>query len=122
MTLDGLTGSHDVFVYKSLDDFVSYIRNEELISILAEANIGTDNDMAITALNAVRQANNLDDYAGGTSDAEVFQELMLQRRYSLFGEGHRWVDMRRWGLLGDLPIDRAGDDVWEQMPRPISEG
>jgi hypothetical protein len=122
LTLDGLTGSHDVFVYKSLDDFVSYIRNEELILILAEANIGTDNDMVITALNAVRQANNLDDYAGGTSDAEVFQELMLQRRYSLFGEGHRWVDMRRWGLLGDLPIDRAGDDVWEQMPRPISEG
>ena len=34
---------------------------------------------------------------------------------------HRWVDMRRYGRLGQLPIDRAGDDVWEQMPRPVTE-
>ena len=121
LSLDGLTGSHDAFIYKSMDDFVPYIQNEELILIFAEANIGTDNSAAIGAIDANRQANNLDAYSGGNTDAEVFAELIFQRRYSLFGEGHRWVDMRRWGLLDDLPIDRSGDDVWEQFPRPISE-
>ena len=121
LSLDGLTGSHDAFIYKSMDDFVPYIQNEELILIFAEANIGTDNSAAIGAIDVIRQANNLGAYSGGDTDAEVFAELMFQRRYSLFGEGHRWVDMRRWGLLGDLPIDRSGDDVWEQFPRPISE-
>ncbi|WP_432766785.1 RagB/SusD family nutrient uptake outer membrane protein [Phycicoccus elongatus] len=38
-------------------------------------------------------------------------EIVKQRRYSLFGEGHRWIDMRRWGRLNQLPIDRPGDDV-----------
>lgn len=121
-TSDGLTGTHDAYVYQSLTDFVHYVRNEELILIMAEANIGTDNNTAIMAIDAIRQAHGLGAYTGGTSDAEVFTELMFQRRYSLYGEGHRWIDMRRWGLLGDVPIDRVDDDVWVQMPVPISEG
>ncbi len=122
LSLDDLTGSHDVFVYKSLNDNIPYIRNEELVLILAEANIGTDNDMAVGALNWVRNANGLGDYTGGTDDSSLFSELIFQRRYSLFGEGHRWVDMRRWNMLDQLPLDRPGDDVWVQFPRPVSEG
>lgn len=122
LSLDGLSGDHDVVVYKSLSDFVPYLRNEELILIFAEANLGGDNGAAISAINKLRSANGLEDYSGGTSDADLLNEIAHQRRYSLFGEGHRWVDMRRWGRLGDLPIDRTDDDVWEQMPRPVSEG
>jgi starch-binding outer membrane protein, SusD/RagB family len=47
--------------------------------------------------------------------------MLKQRRYALYGEGHRWIDMRRYNLLGTLPIDRAGDDVWVQFPRPANE-
>jgi starch-binding outer membrane protein, SusD/RagB family len=122
LSLDGLTGSYDVWIYRSLSDFVPYMRNEELILISAEANIGTDNNAAIAAIDAIRTAHGLAPYSGGTSTAELLNEIKYQRRYSLFGEGHRWVDMRRWGLLSELPIDRAGDDVWVQMPRPVSEG
>ena len=47
--------------------------------------------------------------------------MLNQRRYSLFFEGHRWVDMRRYDKLSSLPIDRAGDDVWSAMPIPSTE-
>lgn len=121
LSLDGLTGTHDVWVYQSLNDFVPLINNEELILIRAEANIGTDNSAAVNNLNLIRNAAGLGDYSGGTSDSELMDELLAQRRYSLFGLGHRWVDMRRWDRLDELPLDREGDDVWVQFPRPVSE-
>jgi hypothetical protein len=122
LSLDGLTGTHDAWVFTSLDAPIPYIRNEELILIYAEANVGTDNNAAVDAINTIRNAHGISDYTGGTSESELMDEIMYQRRYSLFGEGHRWVDMRRWNRLGELPIDRTDDDVWVQMPRPVGEG
>ena len=119
--LDGLQSDYDVALYSSLASPIPIIRNEELVLMLAEANIGTDNAAAVDALNVVRNAHGLGDYAGGVTDAELVDELIYNRRYSLFGEGHRWIDMRRWGLLDQLPLDRPGDDVWVEMPRPVSE-
>ena len=119
--IDELSGDQLVSVYASNDAPVSIIRNEELVLIAAEANIGSDNDMAAGMINAVRTANGLDAYAGGLDDASLTNEVLTQRRYSLFGEGHRWIDMRRAGRLGDLPIDRAGDEVFTQFPRPVLE-
>ena len=121
LRLDGLQGTYDVVVYKSLADNIPLIRNEELWLIGAEANIGHDNAQAELMLNLVRAENNLDVYSGGTSDAELTDEMLHQRWLSLWGEGHRWADMRRYGRLDELPLDRAGDDVWEQMPRPVTE-
>ncbi|HCV50610.1 MAG TPA: RagB/SusD family nutrient uptake outer membrane protein [Saprospirales bacterium] len=119
--IDGLSGDQLVSVYASNDAPVSIIRNEELVLIAAEANIGNDNGMAASMINAVRTANALDSYTGGMDDASLTNEVLTQRRYSLFGEGHRWIDMRRAGRLGDLPIDRAGDEVFTQFPRPVLE-
>ena len=121
LSLDGLSGDYDVWIYRSLEDYVPFMRNEELILIYAEANIGTDNGKAEEALNLIRNAAGLDDYAGGTDDASLMEELVIQRRYSLFGEGHRWVDMRRWNRLSELPLDRPGDLVHDHFPRPVSE-
>lgn len=119
--LDGLSGKYDVWVYQSLEDPVPYMRNEELILIYAEANIISNPSEAVRAIDIVRQAHGLNSYSGGLSPQELTAEIIYQRRYSLFGEGHRWVDMRRWGLLGELPLDRSDDDVWEKFPRPVSE-
>ena len=55
------------------------------------------------------------------TEAELLTEVLHQRRYSLFGLGHRWIDARRTNTLSTLPIDRIGDNVWEQLPRPVSE-
>jgi len=121
LTLDELSGDEDVWVYQSLSDHVPYINNEELVLLMAEANIGTNNAGAVNALNVVRANAGLPAYSGGMSDGDLVAELVQQRRYALFGLGHRWVDMRRWNMLDQLPIDRAGDDVWVQMPRPVAE-
>ncbi|NBU51578.1 MAG: RagB/SusD family nutrient uptake outer membrane protein [Chitinophagia bacterium] len=121
LTLDDLSGDYDVWVFRSLNDPVPYMTNSELILIRAEANIGSNNSAAVDNINLVRSMNGVSDYSGGTSDSELLDEVLYQRRYSLFGLGHRWVDMRRTGKLGDLPLDRAEDDVWEKFPRPVSE-
>lgn len=121
LTLDDLSGAYDVWVFRSLEDPVPYMTNAELILIRAEANIGTNNSAAVADINMIRSMNGVAEYGGGTSDAELLSEVLYQRRYSLFALGHRWVDMRRNGRLNQLPIDRAGDDVWEKFPRPVSE-
>lgn len=119
---DGLSSDYDVWVYKSNVDPICIIRNEELVLIYAEAmnQTGSSSD-AIAAINVIRASAGLPDYTGGTSQEELTNEILNQRRYSLFGEGHRWVDMRRYNKLGELPIDRPGDDVWVQYPRPANE-
>ena len=77
---------------------------------------------AVNAINKVRAAAGLADYAGAMDDASLENEVLHQRRYSLFGEAHRWIDLRRYNRLGDLPLDRAGDKVHTQFPRPANEG
>ncbi len=121
LSLDGLGGDYDVVVYDNLEAPIYYIRNEELILLRAEAQIGIDNNAAVDAINVIRTGHGLAPYAGDMTDAALLDEVLNQRRLSLFAEGHRWVDMRRHGRLGELPIDRPDDDVWEQFPRPVSE-
>lgn len=120
-TSDGLSGNRDVTIYSSLASFIPIIRNEELILLKAEANIGTNNTEAARLLDIIRNAHGLADYSGATTNDALVDELLYNRRYSLFGEGHRWIDMRRYDRLNTLPIDRPNDDVWVQFPRPISE-
>ena len=40
-----------------------------------------------------------------SANNDILTEILLQKRYSLLLEGHRWVDMRRYGRLSQLPID-----------------
>ena len=121
VTVDGLTGDHRVNVYPDALDDAILIRNEELILIYAEANIGSNNLEAISALNIIRNAAGVGPYLGGIDDASLVTELLHQRRYSLFYEGHRWVDIRRYDRLNELDIDRPGDIIHVQFPRPLQE-
>jgi hypothetical protein len=34
---------------------------------------------------------------------------------------HRWVDLRRTARIGEIPIDRVGDVVHPEFPRPDAE-
>ncbi|SHN40498.1 RagB/SusD family nutrient uptake outer membrane protein [Chitinophaga sp. CF418] len=119
---NGLTATRDVVIWSSLNSPVSIIRNEELILIYAEAKIqsGSIPD-GIVALNRIRTAHNLPPYAGAITNAALITELLYNRRYSLFMEGHRWIDVRRYNLLGTLPKDRPDDDVWARYPLPQNE-
>lgn len=121
ITLDGLTGEYLVSLYESNSSPAIMQRNEELLLIYAEANIGTNTDEAVRAINVVRNEAGIGDYAGGTDDGALMDEVLHQRRYSLFGEGHRWIDLRRTDRLSEIPLDRDGDKVHVQFPRPASE-
>ena len=121
-SLDNLTSNYDVMVYPTQSDNIPIIRNEELVLIFAEASLmdGNSGD-AVDAINVIRAAHGLAPYAGNVTDEALIDEILFQRRYSLYGEGHRWIDMRRFEKLGELPIDRSGDDVWVAFPRPATE-
>lgn len=121
---DDLTSDYDLWVYQSSDAPVCIIRNEELILIYAEASLksGATGD-ATTAIDLIRSvAGGLAAYSGATDEASLINEILKQRRYSLLGEGHRWIDMRRTDKLSELPIDRPEDDVYDHLPRPYDEG
>jgi hypothetical protein len=122
-TKDELTSDRDFWVYQSETAPAPIIRNEELILIYAEAKIQTNKlPDAVTALTRIRVAHNVGPYAGAVTQPALIDEMLKQRRFSLYGEGHRWVDLRRYNRLNTLPIDRPGDDVWPQLPLPLSEG
>jgi hypothetical protein len=91
---------------------VPIIKNEELLLLRAEANwfgaTGTK-AQAIADLNTVRQVSgNLDPTTAttGSTDSVFVNALLHERLYSLLYEGHRWVDMRRYGRLNQMLIDR----------------
>lgn len=121
-TQDNLSSDYDFWVYKSNVASIPIIRNEELILLYAEVQAQLNNPAnAVTAINKIRNAASLSNYTGATDLNSLINEILKQRRYSLFGEGHRWIDMRRYNRLNQLPIDRTGDDVWQAFPRPQTE-
>jgi hypothetical protein len=119
----GLTATHDAFLYTSNTSPIAIIRNEELILIKAEALVQTDQFAAAKVLiDKIRvDAGNIGVYAGPLAKPEMITEVLFQRRYSLWDEGHRWVDMRRYNRLNELTIDRPGDSIIPQLPRPFNE-
>ena len=117
----GLIGNEDVWIYQSNVDNVPLIRNEELILLYAEANIFSNPSDAETAINIIRNAAGLADYAGALTPNALEDEVLHQRRYSLFGESHRWIDMRRFDRLSELPNDRGTDNVPVAVPIPANE-
>lgn len=118
----GLSSNRDVWVYTSSTAPIPIIRNEELILIYAEANIQLNNSgEAIKALNVIRTKHGLGNYGGAQTKAALIDELLYERRYSLYFEGHRWIDLRRYNKLDELPIDRPGDDIWTEFPLPVTE-
>jgi starch-binding outer membrane protein, SusD/RagB family len=119
---DSLESNYDFSLYKTNVDPIPIIRNEELVLIDAEVSAQTGNPSeAVKAINRVRNAAGLSNYRGNTDNNSLIMEILRQRRYSLFGEGHRWIDLRRYNLLNQLPKDRRSDDVWLQFPKPANE-
>jgi starch-binding outer membrane protein, SusD/RagB family len=120
---DGLSANNDFFVYKTNVQTIPIIRNAELVLLYAEAQTqatASNFGNARTAINLVRNAAGLSNSTANTA-VDLINEILKQRRYELYGENHRWIDMRRYNRLAQLPIDRTGDDVWVQFPRPATE-
>jgi len=109
-SLNCLTSGLSWIRYPTPNSAIPMIRNEELILLRAEARWFTgDVPGAIVDLNTVRQTS------GGlgvlttppATDAAFVNALLHERLYSLLYEGgHRWIDMRRFGRLAQVVIDR----------------
>lgn len=90
---------------------ISIIRNEELILLRAEAELGTGATAA-----AIADINQVRVNSGGlppttvtpasTTD-QILTAILYEKRYSTMFEGLRWADMRRYNKLNLLPLDVA---------------
>jgi len=109
-------------IYNSANDPVSIIRNEELVLIAAEVAAQQGNTAEATRnLNIVRANAGLGAYAGATTRDALINAILKERLYSLFYEGHRWVDMRRYNKLGEIYLPVATMKVLERLERPVAE-
>lgn len=119
----GLSSDLGFAIYSSNSSPAPVIRNEELILLRAEARWFTgDRSGAMADLNLIRQSSGgLAAVGEPASDAAFVTELLRQRRYSLLFEGHRWIDLRRFNRLAELPKDLAGHLVHTKFPIPEAE-
>lgn len=121
-TTRGITTDVAFSIYNGIDAPIPYIRNEELILLRAEANIGLGNQAA-----ALSDINFIRTNSGGLPalllpTQATLSELLKQKRYSLLFEGgHRWIDLRRYDRLTDLPVDRASHRRNVRFPIPEAE-
>ena len=119
---DGLAGAYQTALYASNISPIDMLRNEELVLVYAEANIlANDLTEAEDAINVIRNSASLGNYAGALTVDALTTEMLNQRRYSLWCENHRMFDLRRYNLSNTLPIDRAGDQIFNVLPVPLSE-
>ena len=79
----------------------------------------------MSAINTIRTSYGLPVYSGAITAPALIDEILKQRRYSLFFEGHRWFDMRRYNRLNQImPQGSIGGNnfvVFEAMSRPDAE-
>ncbi len=122
LTSGGLSSNVGFTLYDAASAPAPIIRNEELILLRAEANMMLDDvPAAADDLNYIRVNSGGLAPRADLDASNIEDELLLQRRYSLLLEGHRWIDMRRFDRLGELPIDRTGDVVPSAFPIPRTE-
>jgi hypothetical protein len=114
--------------YPSPSSPIPLIKNEELILLRAEANIGLTNlGAAVPDIDLVRTTSGaLPAYSGIVDQPSLTTELLYNKRYSLMYEGaHSWIDYRRYGLTAALQsFDRPGpppDVIFPTLPIPTAE-
>ncbi|SFB43142.1 RagB/SusD family nutrient uptake outer membrane protein [Algoriphagus aquimarinus] len=119
-----LVGQYQDGRWKSNTDPIPYIRNEELILLKAEAHAQLDQSTeAIQAINIIRNAAGIGSYTGSSSKEALIDEILYQRRYSLWAEpwGHRWIDARRYDRLNEIDTSYDKGTIFTEFPHPQAE-
>jgi hypothetical protein len=134
-SLNGLTSDLKPVMYNTntaaestpnQDADIPLTKNEELILLRAEANLGLGNvQLALDDIDLIRvNSGGLDPttLTPASPTGDIVTELLYNRLMSLLWEqGTRWVDARKYDRLDQLPIDRAGDVVHPHMLVPAGE-
>ena len=111
-------------IYNTNTTPIPIIRNEELILLRAEGRyFTTDQTGALSDINLIRTTSGgLAPRGPFLNQSDFVTELLKQRRYSLLFEGgHRWIDARRFGLLGTLTKALPTHTVPSRFPFPEAE-
>lgn len=99
-------------------------RIAEQYLIRSEARLMQGNILgAIDDLNTIRNRAGLED-TNATTTSDVLDALIQERRFELFTEfGHRWFDLRRYGLATDVlaPIKTGWKPTDVLLPLPEDE-
>lgn len=132
--LDGYWGEYNRTPYE-----FPLIRLADVILMLAEAyNESGATDKAIAEVNKVRARAGMPALGSGpawltvTGKDDMAERIRRERAFELAGEGHRYWDLRRWGLLeksvrnatdifGDLMYTRIYQPRHELWPIPLVE-
>ena len=115
-------------IWPTISSNIPIIRNEELILLRAEAKLGTgDKAGAIADLNIVRQNSGglpASTLTAASSNDDIINGILYEKRYSLMMEGDRWIDARRYGKLNTLPLDIAtgANKNFVAIVNPIPQG
>lgn len=119
----GVSTTFDYSIYAVRTDPIAIIRNEELILLRAEAEYYTgDQASALVDINEVRtKSGGLAPRGAFANETDFLDELLYNRRMSLVFEGHKWIDMRRFGRLAQLPKDLPTHIVVSRLPVPQGE-
>ncbi len=112
-------------IYPTNTSPIPVIRNEELIFLRAEANLGLGNfAAALTDINLIRTMSGglpVSSLTAASGRDAILTELLRQKRLSLLFEGHRWVDLRRYGRITTLPLDQPSHIYVRAFPVPVTE-
>jgi hypothetical protein len=118
----GVSSDVGLRVYNDIAASIPIIRNEELILIRAEARLRTgDRTGALSDVNFIRQQSGGLPAIADPGDPGLDNQILYNRLWSLLFEGHRWVDMRRWGRLAELPRDLPTHRIFRRYPIPDAE-
>lgn len=122
-SLLGVTSDLLITVYNSPTASIPIIRNAELILLRAEANIGLGhNPEAIEDINVVRTQDGGLAPLSSSFSGDLLEALLYEKRYTLFWEGgFRWIDMRLYNKLGELPKDLPTHKIISRFPLPQAE-
>jgi hypothetical protein len=119
----GLSSDIGFTQYSSPSSSIAIIRNEELILLRAEANYNLENySEAADDINFIRQESGGLEERNDLDANNMLDELLYNKRYSLYMEGgHRWLDLRRYDLLDRLPLEIDNAVVHVRFPIPLDE-
>ena len=122
--IQGLT-YHANFVVTQTNP-IAYLKNEELILLRAQAEVGLgDLAGALADVNFVRAASGgLAPLGAFASSTTALDAILREKRYSLLFEGpQRWVDLRAYGRMNNTFFKKelAGDVFLKALPIPQNE-
>lgn len=123
--IPGIETDQDFVIFSTPEETIPIISSAELVLLRSEARWFTgDKAGAIADLNVVRTTQGKlppSTLTAASSNSDFLKALLYERRYSLLIEGHRWVDVRRFGMLETLPLDVPVHVLFDDLIIPQAE-